>query len=164
MHRYYAECKKRASLVPAAAVIPALRAYIKVVAFKTPVVEIAWSGVQERGRKGGETTGKEMQYACSSALRERKKEKERGRREKACALFNECIQLLSKNFLPLGTSLSLEVCAGCVCVKHFFCLFLPLFSLTPLGACLVFCYHKEIGVSIAGRALVAQAPVHCSME
>lgn len=42
MHRYYAECKKRASLVPAAAVIPALRAYIKVVAFKTPVVEIAW--------------------------------------------------------------------------------------------------------------------------
>lgn len=40
MHRYYAECKKRASLVPAAAVIPALRAYIKVVAFKTPVVEI----------------------------------------------------------------------------------------------------------------------------
>ena len=41
MHRYYAECKKRASLVPAAAVIPALRAYIKVVAFKTPVVEIS---------------------------------------------------------------------------------------------------------------------------
>ena len=42
MHRYYAECKKRASLVPAAAVIPALRAYIKVVAFKTPVVEISY--------------------------------------------------------------------------------------------------------------------------
>ena len=40
MHSNYAECKKRASLVPAAAVIPALRAYIKVVAFKTPVVEI----------------------------------------------------------------------------------------------------------------------------
>ena len=37
--------------MPAAAVIPALRAYIKVVAFKTPVVEIAWSGVQERGRE-----------------------------------------------------------------------------------------------------------------
>ena len=54
MHRYYAECKKRASLVPAAAVIPALRAYIKVVAFKTPVVEIAWSGVQEGGEKGGD--------------------------------------------------------------------------------------------------------------
>ena len=71
----------------------------------------------------------------------------------------------SANFLPLGTSLSLEVCVLGVCVKHFFCLFLPLFSLNPLlGACLVFCYHKEIGVSIAGRALVAQAPVHCSME
>lgn len=50
-----------------------------------------------------------------------------------------------------------------VCVKHFFCLFH--FSLKPLWVpALSFCYHKEIGVSIAGRALVAQAPVHCSME
>ena len=72
MHRYYAECKKRASLVPAAAVIPALRAYIKVVAFKTPVVEIAWSRCPTRGdrKKRGEKGEKEMQYyACSSALR-----------------------------------------------------------------------------------------------
>lgn len=53
MHRYYAECKKRASLVPAAAVIPALRAYIKVVAFKTPVVEIRrQQGEGERGIGG----------------------------------------------------------------------------------------------------------------
>ena len=68
MHSNYAECKKRASLVPAAAVIPALRAYIKVVAFKTPVVEIAvrrrssgarragW-GVVARGGRGGEGRG-----------------------------------------------------------------------------------------------------------
>ena len=54
MHRYYAECKKRASLVPAAAVIPALRAYIKVVAFKTPVVEIRrQQGEGEREREIG---------------------------------------------------------------------------------------------------------------
>lgn len=67
----------------------------------------------------------------------------------------------STNFSLSGTSL--EACAGCVCVKHFFC---PASFLSEplLGACLVFCYHKEIGVSIAGRALVAQAPVHCSME
>ena len=35
---------------------------------------------------------------------------------------------------------------------------------SPAAAALVFRYHKEIGVSIAGRALVAQAPAHCSME
>lgn len=121
--------------MPAAAVIPALRAYIKVVAFKTPVVEIAWSGVQRGGRKG-ETTGKkkEMQYACSSALREKKGEgegKERKRVHFLTSAFN-----FSANFLPLGTSLSLEACAGCVCEA--FLLPLPLFSKTPLGACLVF--------------------------
>ena len=71
-----------------------------------------------------------MQYACSSALREKKGEGE-GKERKRVHLFNECIQLLSKNFLPLGTSLSLEVCAGCVCVKHFFCLFH--FSSNPSG-------------------------------
>lgn len=38
--------------MPAAAVIPALRAYIKVVAFKTPVVEIRR---QRRGRGGRES-------------------------------------------------------------------------------------------------------------
>ena len=59
MHRNYAERKKRASLVPAAAVIPALRAYIKVVAFKTPVVEIfvwrcAFSLLSAVCGKGGE--------------------------------------------------------------------------------------------------------------
>ena len=75
----------RASLVPAAAVIPALRAYIKVVAFKTPVVEIAWSGVQRGDRK--KTTGKEMQYAsCSSALRE-KRGRKAGRRESVCTFI-----------------------------------------------------------------------------
>ena len=77
-----------------------------------------------------------MQYACSSALRERKGEgegKERKRVHFLTSAFN-----FSTNFPLSGTSLSLEVCAGCVCVKHFFCLFLPLFSPNPLGACLVF--------------------------
>lgn len=75
--------------------------------------------------------------------------------------FYECIQLLSK--LPPSGNLSLSRRVLGVCVKHFFCLFH--FSLKPLWVpALSFCYHKEIGVSIAGRALVAQAPVHCSME
>ena len=146
--------------MPAAAVIPALRAYIKVVAFKTPVVEIAWSGVQRGGRKG-ETTGKKKRCNTHAHLHsERKKEKERGRRESVCT-FYERIQLLSK--LPPSGNLSLSRRVLGVCVKHFFCLFH--FSLKPLWVpALSFCYHKEIGVSIAGRALVAQAPVHCSME
>lgn len=120
MHRYYAECKKRASLVPAAAVIPALRAYIKVVAFKTPVVEIAWSRCPTRGdrkKKGRERGKREMQYyACSSALR---KEEQGGRgKEKACALvLMSAFKFSLKN---LFSFLRLRGVVG-VCARHFFC-------------------------------------------
>ena len=48
--------------------------------------------------------------------------------------FYECIQILNK--LPPSGNLSLSRRVLGVCVKHFFCLFH--FSLTPLGACLVF--------------------------
>ena len=52
-----------------------------------------------------------------------------------------------------------------MCVRGISSALPPFFSSPPSGCLrLVFCYHKEIGVSIAGRALVAQAPVHCSME
>ena len=120
--------------MPAAAVIPALRAYIKVVAFKTPVVEIAWSGVQrggERGRRQEKKRDAIRMLICAP----REKRRRRGEGEKACALFTSAFNF-SANFLPLGTSLSLEACAGCVCEA--FLLPLPLFSKTPLGACLVF--------------------------
>ena len=70
----------------------------------------------------------------------------------------------STNFLSLGTSLSLEVCAGCVCEAFLLPLPSTFLSKPSWVPALSFCYHKEIGVSIAGRALVAQAPVHCSME
>ena len=89
--------------MPAAAVIPALRAYIKVVAFKTPVVEIAWSGVQ-RGGTGRREREKEMRYACSSALRE-KKGKEGGKERKRVHLFTSAFKF-STNFPLSGTSLS----------------------------------------------------------
>lgn len=115
--------------MPAAAVIPALRAYIKVVAFKTPVVEIAWSRCPTRGRKG-ETTGKKKRDAIRMLIcAPREKRRRRGEGEKACALFTSAFNF-SANFLPLGTSLSLEACAGCVCEA--FLLPLPLFS-NPSG-------------------------------
>lgn len=85
MHRYYAECKKRASLVPAAAVIPALRAYIKVVAFKTPVVEIRrQQGEGERERDRGmdgwmERGSGGREEGIGGSERERERERERGR-------------------------------------------------------------------------------------
>ena len=96
MHRYYAECKKRASLVPAAAVIPALRAYIKVVAFKTPVVEIAWWGSGEVPGRGQEKRRKEKgvrraMHTLSSGMPGNRARRERSggraREGKVCALF-----------------------------------------------------------------------------
>lgn len=174
MHRYYAECKKRASLVPAAAVIPALRAYIKVVAFKTPVVEIAWWG--KRGSPGKGTGEKEKggvrraMHTLSSGMPGNRARRERSggraREGKVCALLLGHSQPLSRcktsplwNFPLLGScTVSVRVWSA-----SFSGLLLPS-SLGPPFTPLVFCYHKEIGVSIAGRALVAQAPVHCSME
>lgn len=134
MHRYYAECKKRASLVPAAAVIPALRAYIKVVAFKTPVVEIAWSRCPTRGdrkKKGRERGKREMQYyACSICASKGRAGGER-ERESVCTCFNECIQILAKKPLLLSQT---SRCGGCVC-EAFLLPCLLSFLVPLLGAC-----------------------------
>ena len=73
--------------MPAAAVIPALRAYIKVVAFKTPVVEIAWSGVQRGGRERKEKGCNKGVTLRIHQRFERKGGKEgRKERESVCAL------------------------------------------------------------------------------
>ena len=73
--------------MPAAAVIPALRAYIKVVAFKTPVVEIAWSGVQRgTGRREREKRDAIRMLICAP-----RKEKEGGKERKRVHLFSRCI-------------------------------------------------------------------------
>lgn len=168
--------------MPAAAVIPALRAYIKVVAFKTPVVEIAWWGLkggfflEGKGRRGQEKRRVRRVCVCvcahthhrACASGEERKE-ERGGEEKACVLSftRERIQLLNKTSLSLSFS-DLGVLLLSVCAEHpLSSTVLPLSSPgqhPPRCPSHVFCYHKEIGVSIAGRALVAQAPVHCSME
>ena len=70
--------------MPAAAVIPALRAYIKVVAFKTPVVEIAWSGVQRGGERERKEKGCNKGVTLRIHQRFEREEKERGRRESVC--------------------------------------------------------------------------------
>ena len=106
--------------MPAAAVIPALRAYIKVVAFKTPVVEIAWSRCPTRGdrKKKGEKGEKERCNTthAQSALR---KEEQGGRgKEKACALvLTSAFKFSLKN---LFSFLRLRGVVG-VCARHFFC-------------------------------------------
>ena len=76
--------------MPAAAVIPALRAYIKVVAFKTPVVEIAWSrcptrgGQEEKRREKGE---KERCNTTHAHLRFERKSRGGGGKRKRVHLF-----------------------------------------------------------------------------
>ena len=87
--------------MPAAAVIPALRAYIKVVAFKTPVVEIAWSGVQEGGERGRRQEKRDAIRMLICAPRE--KEKEGGKERKRVHL---CIQILNKLLSIWNLSLS----------------------------------------------------------
>lgn len=152
MHRYYAECKKRASLVPAAAVIPALRAYIKVVAFKTPVVEIAWWGLkggfflEGKGRRGQEKRRRVRRVcvcvcahihhrACASG--EERKEKEGEKRKRVCSLLRESAFNFSTK--PLSLSLlfgSRGFTAQCVCGASslFYCPPSPLQDNTPLAA------------------------------
>ena len=137
MHRYYAECKKRASLVPAAAVIPALRAYIKVVAFKTPVVEIAWSGVQRGGERKEKGCNKGVTLRIHQRF-ERGEGRKEGRKEKACVhLFNRCIpnsQQTSLSLRPEPLSLRVQgVCVG----EHPCLLFLSFFlSFSNPSGCL----------------------------
>ena len=121
MHRYYAECKKRASLVPAAAVIPALRAYIKVVAFKTPVVEIAWWGEGEPRGAGGEKEEGCNMHVCTERA---SSEGRRGGRESVCSFtraFNFSTKPLSLRILGLTAR----------CVRVWSASFLLLFYCPP---------------------------------
>lgn len=113
-------------------------------------------GKSEKGETG-EIEKVRRVCMCTGALRV--KEGRREGEEKACVLFYEsAFNFSTKPLSPLRIS---GLYCQCVCAEH---LSSPLsLSGTP-SAPLVFCYHKEIGVSIAGRALVAQAPVHCSME
>ena len=138
MHRYYAECKKRASLVPAAAVIPALRAYIKVVAFKTPVVEIAWSGVQRGGERERKEKGcnKGVTFTYTPALRERGEGRGEGKRKRVCTCLTGAFQILNK--LPSLRPEPLSQGARCVRRRASLPPLSFFLSLNPLGACLVF--------------------------
>ena len=112
--------------MPAAAVIPALRAYIKVVAFKTPVVEIAWSGVQRGGERERKEKGCNKGVTLRIHQRFEREEKEGGKeRESVCTCLTGAFQILNKlpSLRPEPLSQGASVCVG----EHPCLLFLSFF-------------------------------------